>query len=381
MKTNVLFEGVAPYRKMDTLVKVIFYAVLGTAAVIACLYFVWWAVSVYKIKRAGPPPQRAHRKRIWNDPGEVERLDFHKGPGGPDGAPAPPFRFVIEHATGSNPCLSVKDARGRTWRVKWGDEVRSETFATRLAWAAGYFVETAYFVPEGLIDGAVELTRARTCVGEDCTFKDARFELDEEGVTKLFDEHGWAWNDNPFTGTRELNGLKIMVMLTSNWDNKDVRDVARGSNMAVFEHRLEKGLVEARYLIIDWGASMGKWGSPGLRSKWDCEGYETQTPEFVAGVSDGVVNWNYVGQRTDEARDGISVEDVRWLNQYIGRITDAQLRDGLAASGATGEEIACFTRAIRERINQLKRVGELGDAYEAQSPSVNAQAGEEALPA
>src|ERR671916_95975 len=288
---------------METLIKFIYIAAGGTAVVIACVYLVWRAKSVYKIKLAGPPPQRAHRKTLWSDPGAVEQLNFHAGPGGPDGAPAPPFEFVTEHSTGSNPCLSVRDARGRVWRVKWGDEVRSETFATRMAWAAGYFVEVAYFIPEGRIEGAAELTRARECVGEDCKFADARFELDEEGVTKLFDEHGWAWDDNPFVGTRELNGLKIMLMLTSNWDNKDVRDVARGSNTAVFEYAREGGLVEARYLIIDWGASMGKWGSNLFRSKWDAAGYAAQTPEFVTGVENGVVSWSYIGQRTAEARD------------------------------------------------------------------------------
>ncbi|HKP71349.1 MAG TPA: hypothetical protein VJT82_00330 [Pyrinomonadaceae bacterium] len=341
---------------METLIKIIYIAVGGTAVVTACVYLVWRARSVYQRERAGPPPQRAHRKAVWRDPGVVEQLNFYDGPGGRDGAPAPPFTFVAEHSTGSNPCLSVRDARGRVWRVKWGDEVQSETFATRLAWAAGYFVEVAYFVPAGHIEGATELTRARSCVGEDCKFADARFELDEEGVTKLFDEHGWAWDDNPFVGSRELNGLKIMLMLTSNWDNKDVRDVARGSNTAVFEYALAGGEVEARYLIIDWGATMGKWGSPVFRSKWDSAGYEAQTPEFVAGVDDGVVRWGYVGQRTDEARDGITVEDVRWLCRYVGRVTDAQLRDGLRASGATDAEIESFTRAIRARLDQLKEI-------------------------
>jgi hypothetical protein len=182
--------------------------------------------------------------------------------------------------------------------------------------------------------------------------------LDEKGVRKLFDEHGWAWDDNPFVGTKELNGLSIMIMLTSNWDNKDVRDVARGSNTAIFEHRLKDGSIEARYLIIDWGASMGKWGAPLFRSKWDSEGYEAQTPEFVSGVEDGMVKWSYIGQRTDEARADISVSDVRWLCRYIGRITDDQLREGLIASGATHKEVEQFTRAIRDRINQLKRVCE-----------------------
>ena len=61
--------------------------------------------------------------------------------------------------------------------------------------------------------------------------------MDEAGVVKHFDAHGWAWHDNPFVGTPELNGLKILMMLMSNWDNKDVRDVARGSNTAIFEYQ------------------------------------------------------------------------------------------------------------------------------------------------
>jgi hypothetical protein len=350
---------------MPILLKIISIAIVGTAAVIACIYGIWWAISLYKVRRAGSAPLLTRRTAIWRDPGAVERLDFRNGAGAQGGAPAPPFQFIQEHSTGSNPCLSVRDAKGRTWRVKWGDEVRSETFAVRLAWAAGYYVESAYFLPEGRIEDVGTLGRARDCVGEDCTFKDARFELDEEGVEKMFDEHGWAWHDNPFVGTKELNGLKIMLMLTSNWDNKDVRDVARGSNTAIFQHRLPGGGIEARYLIIDWGASMGKWGSFVFRGKWDSAGYESQTPEFVKGVENGTVKWGYIGQRTEDATDGISVEDVRWLYQYLGQLTDQQIRDGLLASGATGEEVESFTRAIRERINQLKRVSEYGDSYQS----------------
>lgn len=348
---------------MHTLIKIVYISVLVTAVVIACVYLFWWAVSLYKVKTARPRPVRADRRTIWQDPGAIEQLDFRAGPGGRDGAPAPPFRFLTEHSTGSNPCLSVKDSRGRTWRVKWGDEVRSETFATRLAWAAGYHVESAYFIAAGEIEGITTLGRARACVGEDCTFTEARFELDEAGVTKLFDEHGWAWDDNPFTETRELNGLKIMLMLVSNWDNKDVRDVARGSNTAIFQHALADGTVEARYLMIDWGASMGKWGSSLTRGKWDCAGYAAQTPEFITGVENGIIKWGYIGQRTDDARDNISVEDVRWLYRYVGRIRDAQLHDGLTVSGATAEETDCFVHAIRQRIDLLGRVCEAGEPY------------------
>jgi hypothetical protein len=343
---------------------IIAVAVISVAVGTLSVYFYWWAISVYRRKTAEPAPPLTPRKSLWRDPGWVERLDFAGGYGGRDGAPVPPFRFVEEHIAGSSPCMSVRDARARVWRIKWGDEVQSETFTSRVAWAAGYHVEANYYVPEGSIEGAKDLTRAKDCVGEDCRFRPARFELDEPGVLKLFDEHGWSWDDNPFVGTHELAGLKIVIRLTSNWDNKDVRDVARGSNTAVFQHRLPDGRLEARYLIIDWGASMGRWAPVGFREKWNCEAFEAQTPEFVMGVGeDGTVKWGYLGQRTEDATEGITVEDVRWLYQYVGRITDAQLRDGLRAAGATPEETERFTRALRERINQLGRVAELGTRY------------------
>jgi hypothetical protein len=342
----------------------IFYiAAIGTASGVIVVYLFWWAKSRYKLLTARERPLRARKVSVWADPGEVERLDFRGGPGGREREPRPPFRFVEEHDTGSNPCMTVRDARGLRWRVKWGDEVKSETFSTRLAWAAGYHVEAAYYVASGRIEGAENLGRARACVAEDMTFSDARFELDEEGVRKLFDEHGWSWDDNPFAATKELAGLKVLTMLVSNWDNKDVRDVARGSNTAVFEHRLPDGTTEARYLIIDWGASMGKTGSPLTRTKWDCEGFAAQNADFVRGVADGLVSWGYTGQRTDEATEGIKVGDVRWLMRYLGRVTDGQLRDGLLVSGATPEEADCFTRALRERLEHLARVAEQGDAY------------------
>src|SRR5687767_11726365 len=92
-------------------------SILVTAAVTACMYLFWWARSLYKIKKAGPRPVRAERQTIWRDPGSVEQLDFRAGPGGIDGAPAPPFRFLTEHATGSSPTISVRDAQGRRRRA------------------------------------------------------------------------------------------------------------------------------------------------------------------------------------------------------------------------------------------------------------------------
>jgi hypothetical protein len=336
-----------------------FVAIAGTIVVAACMRLIWHAVGVYRIRRAGPRPMSASRHRIWRDPGNVEQLNLGEGPGGPEGEPEPPFRFLEEHLSGSQPCVSVIDGRGRRWRVKWGAEVRSENFAVRLAWACGYFAETTYFIASGTITEARDLQRARTCIDEQCRFVDARFELEDLSVRKMFEEHSWAWDDNPFLGTPQLHGLKIIVMLLSDWDTKDRRDVARGSNTAIFEHRVGRWRREARYLITDWGGSMGRWGSNIVtRGTWDPAGFAAQTPEFVVGVDEGMVRFGYAGQRTADVAAGISVDDIRWLHRYLGRISDAQLQDALTASGASDEEIAQFTGALRDRIGQLGRIAQ-----------------------
>jgi hypothetical protein len=341
----------------------ILYGILVAAGIFVAwtvLHGYWRGMGIYLVRRAGPRPLRASRHRLWRDPGKVDALDLAGGPGGRDGAPTPPFSFIEEHSAGSQPCISVHDARGRRWRVKWGHEVQPETFAVRLAWACGYFAEETYFVAAGTVEQAANLQRAGDCI--DATsgrFANARFELDDPSVRKLFEEHSWAWNDNPFVGTKELDGLKIVVMLLSNWDTKDRRDVARGSNTAIFEigdSGRRWGAREARYLITDWGGSMGKWGANIVnRDRWDPEGFEAQTPAFAKDVQDGVVSFGYTGQRTGDIAGGITVEHARWFHGIAGRLSERQIVEALAASGASEDEQTRFARAI------IARIGQLGD--------------------
>lgn len=333
-------------------------AIASIAIITALLRIGWRAASLHRGRRARPLFGVEHC--LWRDPGDIERVNLADGPGGRDGAPSAPFSFIEEHASGSQPCVSVRDARGRRWRVKWGHEVQPETFAVRLVWACGYFAETTYYVGRGCIDGSRGLQRASRHVEENGTFCAARFELDDPGVLKLFDEHSWSWNDNPFVGTRELSGLKILLMLLSDWDNKDQRDNARGSNTAIYVHRLAHGRREARYLIADWGGAMGRWGSTVVtRGRWDPDGFAAQTPQFVTGTDGDCVTFGYNGQRTADASADIPVEHVRWLCGYLGRITDAQIASALDASGATADERDRFTAALRARIDQLLEVAGL----------------------
>ena len=329
------------------------FTVAGIAATVWAVHVVWNLQGRWKIRRAGPRRLQAIRHRIWREPSIADATDLRFGPGGRDGAPAGPFRFVEEHFSGSQPCVAVRDARDRLWRVKWGHEARPEAFAVRFAWACGYFAEVTHFVAAGTVTDLGELSRARQCIDASGCFNDARFELEDRSVRMLFNEHSWAWNDNPFLGTKQLSGLKIVNMLLSNWDTKDRRDVARGSNTAIFEVRTPWGR-EARYLITDWGGAMGKWGTNVVaRGRWDPDGFEAQTAQFVVGVRDGWVNFGYQGQRTAEIARDISVEDVEWFYKYARRLGEPALRQALLACGATEDEAVNFAGALVTRIRQL----------------------------
>ena len=300
---------------------------------------------------SGPPPQR-ERSVIWRNPGDVRRLDLASGPSGRAGEPAPPFKFISEDKGGSNPKIEVRDARGVVWGVKWGEEVNSEVFASRLVWAVGYYVEPNYFVRSGRILGVTKLDRAKKYVGSDGSFTEARFEQKEKSIQTLSDKDSWRYDRNPFVGTKELNGLKIMIMLVSNWDSKDQEQAGKGSNTKILIVPT-RAATERRYIVSDWGGSMGKWGGFFKREKWDCDGYQGQSDDFVKGVKNGVVQWGYSGQHTDAIKDGIPVAHVQWLMGYLGKLTSSQIRGALRASGASPSEEVCFERAVRMRISAL----------------------------
>src|SRR5689334_22206079 len=55
----------------------------------------------------------------------------------------------------------------------------------------------------------------------------------------------WKWKQNPFVGTPQLQGLKIMMALINNWDLKDANNV------------ILKDGNELQYAISDLGATFG----------------------------------------------------------------------------------------------------------------------------
>jgi hypothetical protein len=280
---------------------------------------------------------------LWRDPGPVESLDMTGGPGGRARAPQPPFAFVKEQMDGTSPKVILRDARGTEWMVKFGEEVKAENFASRIVWAAGYFAEPTYFVSEGVITGVTELGRAQTFIDRASgQFRDARFELRDDSLRA--GGKRWSLSASELKDSRELAGYKVLLILLANWDVKP-------ENLTI----VNKG-GQPIYAITDWGATMGRAAEITGRSKWDCVRYEADSANLIEGVENGFVVFNYHGKQGHEVLRGIRVEDVQWLMQRLGKLSDAQIDAALQASGATPEEVACFGRAFRSRLGQLMTV-------------------------
>ena len=269
---------------------------------------------------------------LWTTPTNIGSRNLYLGPGGAAMRPnLSRITFLEEDKGGySGTKYRIRDGAGREWVAKIGKEAQSETAAVRLLWAVGFETEINYLVPRLTIPGKG-------------TFEDVRLEARPEADDRL-DE--WKWEENPFVGTRQFQGLKIMMLFLENWDIKD-------SNNEII-HR--EGTNRLRYVVSDLGATFGKTGGlPVLwtitRSRNDPEDYEKA--KFVDAIEGNFVKFNYSGKKKD-IFENITVADARWMSNWLSRLSRAQIRDAFRAANYNRDEIETLTDAVLERISQLR---------------------------
>lgn len=304
---------------------------------------------------------------IWRPPSDIASRNLRYGPGSESLAPKAPFTFIEEDKSGESPKFEVRDARGVRWRVKLGEEAQSETVATRLVWAVGYFAEEAYYFDRVRINRLPRLSRGREYVEAGRgVVRGARFEPRRAGLVR---GPTWDWDKNPFRGARELSGLKVLMILLNNFD-------ARKENNGIFYVRLpgRRGR-QAHYYVTDLGATLGKAdGLGGRRTKNNLEDF--LSTRFVMGVEDdGSVKFDYDTRPTrlgmftifyppyyrgqvkkEKSMRGIPAEHARWIGSLLAQLTDEQLRDAFRAANYQEATARSYVRALRERIGQLTRL-------------------------
>ncbi len=301
----------------------------------------------------------------WRDPGDISARDLRHGPGSAELAPQAPFTFISESKIGASPKFKVKDARGVTWSVKMGPEAQAETVATRLVWAMGYFADEAYHLDRIEVQNLPRLSRGQEFQSGNAV-RDVRMEPRRADVKR---GAIWDWLENPFVGQREFNGLKVLMVLVANYDTRlDNNQIYYGKNP-------DTGVMEARYVVTDIGATLGKVGGlGGKRSKNVLEDFRSS--KFIETVENGMVNFDYhtkpkgaggfasvfnpgYGKRQankEKAMRSLPVEDVRWIGSMLARLSDEQLRDAFRAAHYDNATMEGYISVLRGRINQLKQL-------------------------
>jgi hypothetical protein len=274
---------------------------------------------------------------LWRRPVDISSRDLFLGPGGTSMRPdLRRLTFIKEEKGGYSKKYRVRDASGREWVAKIGKEAQAETSAIRLLWGVGYITEVNYLVPRVTIPGKG-------------TFTNVRFEARPEQWDRVGE---WKWKRNPFLGTPEFQGLKIMMALINNWDLKD-------SNNEIVQVRGNRG-DELRYIISDLGATFGHASTTPLfwrltRSRNNPSNYAKA--KFLEKVKGDRVVLHFGGKNSGLMKN-IAVRDAQWLSAWLAQLSDQQLRDAFRAANYRPSEINLIAQTVRERSNELLRTRE-----------------------
>jgi len=295
---------------------------------------------------------------LWREPIDLGTRNLFYGAGGEADQPhGNTFTFVEEDLAGTNPKFVVRDDAGTKWKIKLGTEARPETAASRLVWAVGYSADEDYFLPAVQVrDMPSRVHRGQRLIGPGGTMADVRLKR-EAGTRQRVGE--WQWRSDPFTGTRELNGLRVLMATINNWDLKDVNNaVLHEGSRCIYE-------------ISDLGAS---FGSPGLtRTKATIgEPDDYRGSRFMTRITDDSVDFEsprradwivlanprefFMRLRLRWIGRQIPREDARWMGQLLARLSPDQLRDAFRAAGYTPGEIDEVTAILESRIAQLRQL-------------------------
>jgi hypothetical protein len=266
---------------------------------------------------------------LWEEPSDIASRDLFLGSGGEAMKPdLSKITFIKEEAGGYSKKYRVRDGSGRVWVAKISKESQPEVASTRLMWALGYNTEICYLAPQVTIEGKG-------------TFENVKFEARPDDVKRL---DIWKWDSNPFVGSRELQGLKVLMILLENWDIKD------DNNKILLVRNSHGDKNELRYIISDLGATFGKTGNFVTRSRNKPEDFVKA--KFINEVKGNNIDFRYSGKRQGIFND-ITIEQARWVGELLGRLSDQQIKDAFRAGNYTPEQIEMLADAMKTRITEL----------------------------
>jgi hypothetical protein len=302
---------------------------------------------------------------LWREPTDIASRNLLYGPGGKEHAPVSNFFiFESEDLEGTNPKLVIRDENGVKWKLKMGAEARPEPVAANLVWAAGYFANEDYYLPTVQISNLPpHLHRGQSQVGSGGTIHDVRLKRYLKGEKKI---GSWEWRHNPFTDTREFNGLRTLMAAINNWDLKDV------NNAIYLQKRKDGDASEAIYMVSDLGASFGTTGFQTNHEKAKGNLDSFAKSKFVRKVDGEFVDFDgpsrpgaIVAFNPHEYVSRLNLEwigrqvpraDAKWMGELLSHLSPQQIRDAFRAGGYPPDDVEAFASLLEDRIQDLKHL-------------------------
>jgi hypothetical protein len=297
--------------------------------------------TVVLTPREPVPASRLAELRV--DPGAAPR-DLFWGVGGRRYAPpaAAPYRVLAKDATGFSVSYDVTSPDGTEWSAKIGAEAQTEVVVSRILWGLGYHQPPIYYLPSWTVDekGSQAPTGAADGVASRKE-SEARFRPKLAALDRR--REVWSWADNRFSGTRELKGLLVILLMLNSTDLKD-------SNNSIYDVGALADAPAIRpgrwFVVRDLGAALGETGKLYPRRNW-LEGFEQQP--FITSVSESAVEFDYDG-RHQELLAMIQPGDVQWAAREMTRLTDVQWRDAFRAANYAAPQADRYIARIKEKI-------------------------------
>jgi len=305
---------------------------IGSAVLLTASIGVGQKAGKKKQPKPVPPDAKAV---LWENPTDIASRDLFLGPGGDAMKPdLSNVTFIADETRSYSARYRVRDGSGKEWIVKLGKEAQPDVAATRLVWAAGYYTSVTYFVPHVEIQGKG-------------SFDNVSFKARSKDEKRL--GFRWDWQMNPFVGTKELQGLKIMDALVGDWDMQN-----HNNNVLLVTDK-SSGEKVAEYINHDFGASFAKEGRFIGHTRNQPDQYVRA--KFVKGVEHGYVVFDYRGKNQHLLKN-ITVAQAKWLGNILTQLSDQQIRDAFRAANYSPEQIEQLTSVVRSRINELVNLPE-----------------------
>ena len=272
---------------------------------------------------------------LWSEPKDIADRDLLRGASREAEAPSKSEVYTVMalDKTGFSRGYDVKGPDGREWDIKVGKEVQPEIVLSRILWALGYHQPQTYYVTGWQLAGILGIRGRAGALPP---------QSDHES------EGEWAWRENPFAGTRPLQGL-----VADQPPAEQLTTSKRATTASIACAMPKRSRSVDTSFRISAPRSESRADFPYVRgTRNDIDDYEDLN--LIRSAQWLRVQLDYRGSHAD-ILERLSAADVIWACELMNRLSDAQLDDAFKAAGYPPDIRAALHREAAQQDSRRSR--------------------------